>query len=207
MSFSITLFFLHEKYLQCELYLAMTCCRGQNKFNSAHFSSAHFISTQYGQTQFFLLFFFHVFHSHSLIFSPPEPCNLLSFLTISPPFRFFLSVLTLLFLGPIFPSSTTTKKRASHHFKRQERMMKEIRKVVGVQRDGLKMGNYPSGDFPKPKNNQFLIMIGIPPISNLCPNNPSWTRQSCFKWKWVLNFSFLFRHSFDGCAIHQATRD
>lgn len=47
-----------------------------------------------------------------------------------------LSVLTLLH-SPIFLTYTITNKRAFLHFKRQE-TMKEIRRVVGVQKDGLK---------------------------------------------------------------------
>lgn len=58
-------------------------CRRQNKFNSAYFSSfqfnsTHFILTESSRTQFSLLAL-HVLHPHSLIFSLPEPCNLLSF--------------------------------------------------------------------------------------------------------------------------------
>lgn len=66
---------------QYELYLTMTLQKTEQiQFSSFQFNSTHFISTRSSPTQFSPLALY-VVHSHSLIFSLPEPCNLLPFST------------------------------------------------------------------------------------------------------------------------------
>lgn len=85
MSFSITLFSLCPALWT--IWTASHNDFAEDRTNSVglisvHFSSTstHFISTQSSQTQFSLLALY-VVHSRSLIFSLPEPCNLLTFST------------------------------------------------------------------------------------------------------------------------------